>query len=865
MTSFCLLCFAQGNLYSQCNDLYIEGFIDGPLTGGTPKAIQLCATAAIPDLSIYGIESVTNAGSSTGSPEFNLAADPLAMGECIWITSEAVQFNNFFGFAACYEEAQINGNGNDDYLLYCSGTLVDVHGVDTQDETGQPWEYLDGWANRIGTTPNSTFTSAEWTYSGVGALVGESTNAMAATPYPDTRVNCAPIIETILISEVELCNQTIELQNVGSTMVDISTWRLCSRPIYHAIGSANVNLISGSLMLAPGDFVVLQWPSITTSGAGEIGLYLPTGSFGSAASIVDYIVYNGIPASNRISVAVAAGVWDDVTLSATFDPATGCATGIANETLPSITNSTTWCTADSPTLGAANSACVLTCAGIGDLVITEIMSDPNPPEDSVDEFFEVHNPTGTDIDMLNYVIRDAGVNSFTITTSFIVPAGGYVVFGENDDMATNGGVMVDYLYPSATSLGNTDDEIIIECGGTIIDEVAYTSSWPGSGNGVSISLNPTALDATSNDNPANWCDATSMTGVFVASLGSANDACSIATCMVELDFISNLRCENGDFLFDVNFTASLTSGTVEIYDMTNGVQLATGPEAVSPITITLPMNNAASSLDIVVRDVADNLCTSAMETVETIDCSAIVCASIGDLVISEILFDPSPPEGASDEFFEVYNSSGSPIDMFGYTITDNGGNNFLITTSLIVPAGGYVVFGENGDMATNGGIVTDYEYPGFNALANSDDEIIITCNTTVIDQVFYDLNIGWPGSGDGTSISLDPGSLDATANDDPANWCDATSMSGAFVASLGAANDACAATCPNDLVLSGNLDLTTDYEADMTINSTQIIGFTDPNIMVDYDAGIDITMNPLFEVVLGVEFHAFIDGCGGSQ
>ena len=867
LTSLCLLCLAHGNLHSQCNDLYIEGFIDGPLSGGTPKAIQLCATANIPDLSVFGIESVTNAGTSAGIPEFNLAPDALAMGECIWITKDATEFFDFFGFDACYVEAQINGNGDDDYLLYCSGTLIDVHGVDGQDESGQAWDYLDGWANRNGSTANSTFDNTEWTYSGINALDGESTNATAATPYPDIRVNCAPVIETILISEVELCTQTIELQNVGSTTVDISAWRLCSRPIYHAIGSANVTLVSGSLMVAPGDFVVLQWPSITTTGAGEIGLYLPTGGFGAAASIVDYVVYNGIPASNRASVAVAAGVWDDVTLSATFDAAAGCATAIAEGTLPSLTNSTTWCTADSPTLGAANSACVsnIVCAAVGDLVITEILSDPNPPEDSSDEFFEVYNPTGSDIDMLDYVIKDAGANSFTISTSLIVPAGGYVVFGENGDPLTNGGVAVDYVYPSATSLSNTEDEIIIECGGTVIDQVFYDSGWPGSGNGTSISLSPSALDAISNDDPANWCDATSMTGDFVASLGSANDMCPIATCMIDLDFISNLRCENGDFLFDVNFTASMTSGTVEVYDLTNSIQLATGPEAISPITITLPMNNAVSSIDIVVRDVADASCTSAARTVETIDCSAVVCANTGDLVISEILYNPSPPEGASDEFFEVHNPTGNDIDMFGYTVTDNGGNNFLITTSLIVPAGGYAVFGENADMATNGGVVTDYEYPGFNSLANDDDEIIITCNTTVIDQVVYDTNNGWPDPGGGFSISLDPGSLDATLNDDPANWCAATSTTGVFVASLGSANDACAPSCPNDLVLSGNLDVTTDYEADMTIISTEIIGMTDPNIMVDYDAGVEITMDPIFEVVLGVEFHAFIDGCGGSQ
>lgn len=52
-----------------------------------------------------------------------------------------------------------------------------------------------------------------------------------------------------------------------------------------------------------------------------------------------------------------------------------------------------------------------------------------------------------------------------------------------------------------------------------------------------------------------------------------------------------------------------------------------------------------------------------------------------------------------------------------------------------------------------------------------------------------------------------------------------------------------------------------DYETDGAIESTQIIT---NNAVVDYDSGTDILLNPDFEVVLGAEFHAFIDGCGGN-
>lgn len=878
---FVFMLIGTSSLLAQCTDLYIEGVIDGPLSGGKPKAMQLCATANIPDLSIYGIESVTNASSSTGSPEFTLPADALSTGDCIWITAHDAEFTSFFGFPACYIEAQINSNGDDDYLLYCNGALSDVYGVDAESGTGFAWDYMDGWANRNGTTPNPIFTSTEWTYSGINALDGETTNAMAATPYPNTTVNCVVVPDIILISEVELCTKTIELENIGTTTVDISTWRLCSRPIYHDVVSANVTIVSGSPVLAPGDFIVLNWPSINNTGAGEIGLYLPTGGFNDQLSIVDYVVYNGIPAQNRASVAVSAGVWDDATLSATIDGAAGCNSAIANGTNPMMTNSLSWCPADMTTLTTpfTNSACGsnLMCPLAGDLVITEIMQNPTTSSDGDEEYFEVYNMTGSAIDMMGYSIYDLGSNSFVITSSVLVPAGGYVVFAENGDMATNGGIVVDYIYPTAFTLGNGDDEIIIDCNGTIIDEVQWDGgpAFPDP-TGASMNLNPTLLDATSNDTGANWCESSlnALTTGDFGTPGAANETCAASTCMIEIDFFGNTQCLNGDFIFDVNFTATAASGSYEVLEAVSLSVLATGSS--SPISVTLPANTSSSSLDVIVRDQADNSCVSAIESIQLVDCSAIVCAGVGDLVISEILFDPNPPEDSGDEFFEVYNPTASSIDMLGYSIKDNGSNFFFIDMSVVVPAGGYVIFGENADMTTNGGVMVDFEYPTIHSLSNTSDEIIIQCGGITIDEVMYDFSMGWPGTGNGVSISLDPNSLDAVSNDDPVNWCDATiSMTGSFVASLGAANDVCTTPCPDDYAnggmtnsqapLTGLQDVDADYEAAGDIISDQVIGSIDPTIMVDYDSGTSILMDSGFEVFLDVTFHAFIDGCGGAQ
>ncbi len=166
-------------------DLIISGIIDGPLTGGTPKAIELTALVNIADLSIYGLANANNGGASNGAPLLTLSGSLLA-GETIYVASEAPQFTAYFGFAPDFTSSVANINGDDAMELYKSGAVIDVFGVVGTDGTGQPWEHLDGWAYRNdGAVPNGgVFKIAEWTFSGVDSLDGATSNATAANPFP---------------------------------------------------------------------------------------------------------------------------------------------------------------------------------------------------------------------------------------------------------------------------------------------------------------------------------------------------------------------------------------------------------------------------------------------------------------------------------------------------------------------------------------------------------------------------------------------------------------------------------------------------------------------------------------------------------
>jgi hypothetical protein len=53
-------------------DLLLTGVVDGPLTGGLPKAVELYVVNDIPDLSLYGLGSANNGGGTDGQ-EFYLS------------------------------------------------------------------------------------------------------------------------------------------------------------------------------------------------------------------------------------------------------------------------------------------------------------------------------------------------------------------------------------------------------------------------------------------------------------------------------------------------------------------------------------------------------------------------------------------------------------------------------------------------------------------------------------------------------------------------------------------------------------------------------------------------------------------------
>ncbi len=191
-------------------------------------------------------------------------------------------------------------------------------------------------------------------------------------------------------------------------------------------------------------------------------------------------------------------------------------------------------------------------AAPGDLIVSEIMKDPNMVPDNQGEWFELYNSTSTTVDLMG-VVAQTSSGSFTVGSSLAVAPGDYLVFARNGNAGTNGGVTVDYVYGSALSLDNGADNLEIrdslgatmalityDMGGEWVDPV-----------GASMSLDMFGFDPGWNNDPLFWCASTSAYGMGdLGTPGTANDMCFMGPDGDGDGYPEEIDCDDSDM--DIN-------------------------------------------------------------------------------------------------------------------------------------------------------------------------------------------------------------------------------------------------------------------------------------------------------------------------
>lgn len=109
----------------------------------------------------------------------------------------------------------------------------------------------------------------------------------------------------VVINEVIYSpSQTVELKNLGSSNVDVSSYWLCTFPAYAQVSGLTV--LSGNTMLGPGELLVLSGHTYNAAD-DELGLYTSSG-FANSNNIIDYVEW-GSTGHARSTVAQMAGIW----------------------------------------------------------------------------------------------------------------------------------------------------------------------------------------------------------------------------------------------------------------------------------------------------------------------------------------------------------------------------------------------------------------------------------------------------------------------------------------------------------------------------------------------------------------------------
>ena len=167
-------------------------------------------------------------------------------------------------------------------------------------------------------------------------------------------------------------------------------------------------------------------------------------------------------------------------------------------------------------------------AAAGDLFVTEVFADPAAVSDTVGEWFELYNPTAADIDLYDWLVYSDDGGSFTVTDSVVVPAGGYVVLGVEDDTTLNGAVSVHYPYDRVSfGLGDSGDSIYLVAGSTTVAELSWTSGWP-IASGASLALDKDHLTAGEASTLTFWCaGAEAWSDADLGTPGSINGDCAL--------------------------------------------------------------------------------------------------------------------------------------------------------------------------------------------------------------------------------------------------------------------------------------------------------------------------------------------------
>jgi hypothetical protein len=416
----------------------------------------------------------------------------------------------------------------------------------------------------------------------------------------------------------------------------------------------------------------------------------------------------------------------------------------------------------------------------GDVVISELMPDPDPPVLLPNaEYIELYNTRPFPINLKDWKIT--GGTSVKVIPEAIIPANGYLILTEPADAPAFGALPVLAMdIPSLTNGGMVLS--LRSADGMVQDAIEYSTTWYGDPNKVNGGWSLERKDLTRLcSGVENWSASTHPNG---GTPGAMNSNTQVVDEDIQPRILSYFL--QGDTVLVLRFNQSMDS--LSLSDFLSYESPELGYPTVLPIA---PLFNSVSlrwasafAAGTVYHLYLNGLsnCRGTAIANDTLLFGLPQLPEIGDVLLNEILFNPYS-DGA--DFVEMVNVSDRILSFSNLSLANYDSKFGVITSIRAMPSeeglwfpGKLIAFSTNVDaqMRYYPPDTADIRYmASIPSMPNASGSIaVINQSLEVLDYLEYTEKQHSPVLDDPDGVSLERISLSLSAQD-PANWMSAAS------------------------------------------------------------------------------------------
>lgn len=383
-----------------------------------------------------------------------------------------------------------------------------------------------------------------------------------------------------------------------------------------------------------------------------------------------------------------------------------------------------------------------TSALLNDILINEILADPNPsvglPEA---DFIELYNRSDNYINLENFTIQDEAVGT-GVLPNFILEPNGYVIICNTDNLAAYSAFGDAIGVSNMPSFNNSDDDVILfNENGALVNSVHYYDDWYRNDNkddgGWTLELINPNLYCLKADN---WIASNNPIGGTPGAQNSVFDETPDTTppsLVSATAFSSQAVVVEFSEIMDITILSESNTYTVN-------------PGNINPINVNVQDNGQSVELTFATPFISEQSYSISTPTVT--DCVGNLIggqnaasfvyyetspAEAYDIIINEIMAAPAPSHGLPElEYVELYNRSDKAISLQNYTFDEGSSSGNILPFFVLLPDSYAILQKRDFENFSDYGKVIQLD--NF-ALTNGGELLTLYDNVgNPIDAVFYD-------------------------------------------------------------------------------------------------------------------------------